>query len=270
MIKYWELKVKECFELNILAIGDIVGKVGIDKLAKEIKGIVEEKQIDFIIVNGENSADGMGITEKEYKEILKLNADIITLGNHTWAKKDVFKFINEPYIIRPANYPSGVPGVGYKIMTCNNKKIAIINLLGRAEIGILTENPFICVDKIIEKIKNDVDIIMVDFHAEASAEKKAMGYHLDGKATVMFGTHTHIQTADEQILPKGTGYITDIGMTGPKDSVIGMEIGASLKRFVTTLPEKYKIASGEAILNGCVFKINDENCRVESIKRVSC
>ena len=258
--------------MNILVIGDIVGKVGFDKLKSELPRLREENEIDFVIVNGENIAEGMGMTEKNYRDLIALDIDVITMGNHTWAKKDIFKFINEERIIRPANYPKGVPGVGYRIFKCNGKKICVINLLGRAEINVLTENPFQQVSKIIKKVEveDNVDIIILDFHAEASAEKKAMGYYLDGKASIVFGTHTHIQTADEQILPNGTGYITDIGMTGPKHSVIGMETEASIKRFVTALPEKYKIASGEAILNGVVFKLNDENCRIESINRISC
>lgn len=256
--------------MNILAIGDIVGKIGFTKLRQELPNLISENEIDFIIVNAENIAEGMGITEKNYKDLLELNIDAITMGNHTWAKKDIFKFINESNIIRPANYPKGVPGAGYRIFDCKDKKIAVMNLLGRAEINILTENPFQYADKIINKIKEEVDIIVLDFHAEATAEKKAMGYFLDGKVNVVFGTHTHIQTADEQILPKGTAYITDIGMTGPKHSIIGMDIDASTKRFLTALPEKYKIASGEAILNGVMFKINDENCRIENIKRISC
>ena len=255
--------------MNILVVGDLVGKVGMDKLKKELPDLLEKYNIDFLIVNAENVAEGMGITEKDYKELLILNVDAITMGNHTWAKKEIFKFIDEPRIIRPANYPKGVPGVGYRRFTCKGKKITVINLLGRAEINILTENPFQCAEKIVKSVEQETDIIIIDFHAEATAEKKAMGYFMDGKANIIFGTHTHIQTADEQILPKGTAYITDIGMTGPKNSIIGMDIQASVKRFVTALPEKYKIASGEAILNACVFEINDENCKIENIIRIN-
>ncbi len=256
--------------MNILIIGDIVGKAGINKLKENLPSLVKEKKIDFIIANAENVADGMGITEKAYRDLLILNIDVITMGNHTWAKKEVFKIIDEPHIIRPANYPKGVPGCGYRIYNCKNKKIAVINLLGRAELNILTENPFQYANKIIGKIKNEADIIIVDFHAEATAEKKSMGYYLDGKVQVVYGTHTHIQTADEQILSKGTAYITDVGMTGPKNSVLGMETDVAIKRFLTSLPEKYKIASGEAFLNSIIVKINDETCRVESINRMNC
>lgn len=229
--------------MKILAVGDLIGSSGIKELKKQLDPIKQTEAIDFVIVNGENAAEGMGITEQNFNEILALKVDVITMGNHTWGKKDIFKFIDHPQLIRPANYPKGVVGKGYNIYTCQNKKIAVINLIGRVDINILSENPFLIVKEIVEKIQNEVDMIFVDFHAEATAEKIAMGHFLDGKVTGIFGTHTHVQTADEKVLPKGTGYITDIGMTGPKHSVIGMDITASLKRFETTLPERYKIAN---------------------------
>ncbi len=255
--------------MNILAIGDLVGDAGLKKLGQEIKKIKEENEIDFTIVNGENVADGMGIIKKQFDEIINIGTDVVTMGNHTWGKKDIFTFIDDPKIIRPANYPSGVCGKGYNIYTCKDKKIAVINLIGRTDMNVLTENPFQIAKKIIKSVKEKgADIIIVDFHAEATAEKIAMSYHLDGEATIVYGTHTHVQTADEKITEKGTGYITDIGMTGPKESVIGMNIEASLKRFVTTLPEKYRVATGETMLNGCVFQIDDTTNKVTSIKRI--
>ncbi len=211
----------------------------------------------------------MGITEKDFKVILSAGANVVTLGNHTWAKKDVFNIIDDERLIRPANYPEGVVGHGYGIYKVGGKKIAVISAMGRTNINVLTENPFLIVDDIVNKIKNDVDYIILDFHAEATAEKLAMGYYLDGKINVIFGTHTHIQTADDRILPKGTAYITDIGMTGPRESIIGMDIKASLKRFVTTLPEKYKLAESDAILNGCIFDINEENGHITKITRIN-
>ena len=253
--------------MKILAIGDIVGEAGVEELEKKLPKIKEENNIDFVIVNGENAAGGMGINQKNFNGMLKAGANVVTLGNHTWAKKDVFGFINDSQIIRPANYSKGLPGKGYGIYECNGKKIAVINLIGRVDINVLSENPFQVAKKIIQKIKDEVDIIIVDFHAEATAEKIAMGRYLDGYITAMFGTHTHVQTADEKVLPKGTGYITDIGMTGPENSVIGMDIDASIKRFETTLPERYKIAEGPCILNGCIFEIN-ENSKVTNIERI--
>lgn len=255
--------------MKILAVGDLIGSAGIRKLRTELSKIREQEKIDFVIVNGENSAEGMGITENNFKDILDVNVDVITMGNHTWGKKDIFKFIDHPKLIRPANYPEGVVGKGYNIYSCKNKKIAVINLIGRVDINILSENPFITAKQIIQEIENKVDMIIIDFHAEATAEKIALGYFLDGKVTAIFGTHTHVQTADETILEKGTAYITDIGMTGPKKSVIGMDVDASIKRFETTLPERYKIATGECIFNGVIFEIDDMTNKVKEIKRVN-
>ena len=190
------------------------------------------------------------------------------MGNHTWGKKDIFSIIDNQKLLRPANYPKDVPGNGYGIYECGEKTICVINLIGRVDMNVLSENPFIVVKDIIKDVENIADIIIIDFHAEATAEKIAMGYYLDGEVTCVFGTHTHVPTADEKILEKGTAYITDVGMTGPKKSVIGMNIEASLKRFVTTLPERYKISEEkESFLNGCILEINDETCRAEKIKR---
>ena len=253
--------------MKILAVGDIVGTSGLKKVKEEIPILRKEKDIDFIIINAENSADGMGITEKIYKDLMQLNADVVTMGNHTWAKKDIFNFIDEKRLIRPANYSKNNPGKGYGIYECKGKKIGVINLIGRATMNVLSENPFLVVKEIVEEIKGKTDMIFVDFHAEATAEKIAMGYYLDGYVTGVFGTHTHVQTADEKILTKGTAYITDIGMTGPEYSVIGMNIEASIKRFETSLPEKYKVAEGASIFNGCIFE-TDECGKVIKLERI--
>lgn len=254
--------------MKILAVGDLVGEGGVKKLKELLPKIREEEKIDFVIVNAENSAGGMGITTKIFNELKALNIDAMTMGNHTWGKKDIFTFIDDPKLLRPANYPNNVPGKGYGIYNCKGKKICVVNLIGRTDMNVLSENPFQKMQEILKEVRSQADIIILDFHAEATAEKIAMGYYLDGRITAMFGTHTHVQTADETILEKGTGYITDIGMTGPKKSVIGMDVSASLKRFETTLPEKYKLADGNCMLNGCIFEINDESCRVEKITRV--
>lgn len=255
--------------MNILAIGDIVGEIGVKKIVKELPKLKEKYDIDFCIINGENSAGGMGITKKIFDSLINAGADVITMGNHTWGKKDIFSFIDDKRIVRPANYTKGLPGNDYSIVNKNNKRIAVINLIGRTSMGFLSENPFIVANDIYNKLKNQADIFVLDFHAEATAEKIAMGYYMDGKYTIVYGTHTHVQTADEQMLEKGTAYITDIGMTGPKKSVIGMDVGVSFKRFVTSLPERYKLADSEAMINGCVFKINDETNRTEEIIRIN-
>ena len=254
--------------MKILAVGDIVGESGVRKLKEELPRIKKEKNIDFVITNGENSAGGMGLTEKNFKDIIEAGTNVVTMGNHTWGKKDIFKFIDNPNLLRPANYPKGVVGKGLGIYECKGKKIAVMNFLGRVDLNILTENPFVLAKEMVEEIQNKVDMIFIDFHAEATAEKIAMGRFLDGKITALFGTHTHVQTADEQILPNGTAYITDLGMTWPKESVIGMDIQASLKRFETTLPEKYKLAEGSCILNAVVFDTNDENNKITGIERI--
>lgn len=253
--------------MKILAVGDLVGETGVEKLKRTLPNLQEAEHIDFTIINGENSAGGMGMTSKIYNELNRLNIDVITMGNHTWGKKDIFTFIDDKKIIRPANYSKGCPGKGYTIIQKDNKKIAVVNLIGRTDMGVLSDNPFTCIDHIIEKLK--VDIIVLDFHAEATAEKIAMGYYVDGRITAMFGTHTHVQTADENILENGTGYITDVGMTGPEKSVIGMDVDASLKRFVTSLPEKYKLAEGRCMLNGVIFDIDDETNKVKKIYRIN-
>ncbi len=255
--------------MKILAVGDIVGEAGVRKLKDELPKIKKEENIDFVITNGENAAGGMGLTEKNFKDILEAGTNVITMGNHTWGKKDIFKFIDNPKLLRPVNYPKGVVGKGLGIYECKDKKIAVMNFLGRVDINILTENPFILAKEMVDELQDKVDMIFIDFHAEATAEKIAMGRYLDGKITALFGTHTHVQTADEQILPKGTAYITDLGMTGPKNSVIGMDIQASIKRFETALPEKYKLAEGECILNAVAFEIDDTSNRVISIKRLN-
>ena len=255
--------------MKILAIGDLIGTSGIKKMREVLPELRKKEEIDFVIVNGENSAEGMGITKKNFEEILAEKVNVITMGNHTWGKKDIFEFIDHPKLIRPANYTKGVVGKGYGIYTCKNKKIAVINLIGRVDINVLSENPFTLAKEIIEEIEKKVDIIIIDFHAEATAEKIALGYYLDGKATAIYGTHTHVQTADETILEQGTAFITDIGMTGPKKSVIGMDVSASIKRFETTLPERYKIATGACKFNGVIFDIDDNTNKVKAIKRIN-
>ena len=253
--------------MNILAIGDLVGENGVEKLKKNLNNLQEAESIDFTIVNAENAAGGMGLTTKIFNELKKLDIDVFTMGNHTWGKKDIFSFINDPRLIRPANYSKGVPGRGYTIIEKDNKKVAVINLIGRTDIGVLSENPFTCIDNILSKV--DAKIKILDFHAEATAEKIAMGYYVDGRMSAMFGTHTHVQTADEKILTNGTGYITDVGMTGPSNAVIGMDKEVALKRFVTSLPERYKLAEGECMLNGIIFDIDEESGKTKRLYRIN-
>ena len=255
--------------MRVLAVGDLVGESGVRKLKEVLPKLRQEAKIDFVIVNAENSAGGMGITTAIFNDLKRLNVNAITMGNHTWGKKDIFTFIDDDLINRPANYSRGVVGKGYHIYNQNGKNICVVNLIGRTDMGVQSDNPFSKMEDILNEVKGKADIIIVDFHAEATAEKIAMKHFLDGKVTAIFGTHTHVQTADEEVTTKGTAYITDIGMTGPKNSVIGMDVEASVKRFVTSLPERYKLAEGSCILNGCIIEINDENCRAVSVERVN-
>ena len=256
--------------MRFLAIGDLVSRGGLEMLNTHLANLQEAEHIDFTIVNAENCSDGMGLNSRDFNDLKKLNIDVITMGNHTWAKKDIFSYIDneDSNIVRPANYSEGLPGRSYIIKRKDGKNICVINLIGRTDMGVLSNNPFQCFDKLYEQIKYDADIIIVDFHAEATAEKIAFKNYADGRATCVFGTHTHVQTADEQITSLGTGFITDIGMTGPKNSVIGMDIEASLKRFVTSLPERYKVAAGECILNGIIF-LSYEEGKTTTISRIN-
>lgn len=255
--------------MKILAIGDIVGDTGVKFLQENLSRIKRENNIDFVIANVENSSDGMGITKKTYNTLNFLDIDVMTMGNHTWSKKDVFELLDNNNLIRPANFYKTVPGSGYNIYECNGKKIAVINLIGRVYIDNPSDNPFAVVDEIIEKVKEEADVIVVDFHAEATAEKIAMAYYLKDRVSILFGTHTHVQTSDERIID-GLGYITDLGMTGPETSVLGLRVEIALKRFTKGLPERYKVAEGNPIFNGCIFEIDDKTCRCININRISC
>ena len=255
--------------MKILAVGDIVGNIGLNKLKEDLPKLIEEENIDFVVVNAENTSTGMGLTTKDFNILKSLQINTLTMGNHTWGKRDIFSFINDKILIRPANYSKGVPGKGYGKYECNGKKIIVMNLIGRTDMNILSENPFTVAEELVHRLRKEADIIILDFHAEATAEKIAMKHFLDGQVNIIFGTHTHVQTADEEITEKGTGYITDLGMTGPKNSVIGMDVGASTKRFITSLPERYKLAEGEAKLNGCIFELDEESNKVVNIYRIN-
>lgn len=257
--------------MNILVIGDIVGAPGMEALRRNISKLKQEFNIDFTIANGENSADGMGITLKILKDMYALGVDIVTMGNHTWGKKEIFSFIDdEDRLIRPANYTKGICGKGYTILPCKNMKIGVMNLIGRVDTGGSYDSPFEVADEEITKMKKEgADIIVIDFHAEATAEKKALAYYLKDKVNILFGTHTHVQTNDDTIYETGMGYITDVGMTGPKDSIIGMAPEAALKRFLTQIPERYACASGEPMLNAVVFEFDERAKKVTRIDKIS-
>ena len=254
--------------MKILAIGDIIGSPGRTYLKENLSRIKEQYQIDFIIANGENTAGGVGIDLRCATELFDAGANVITLGNHTWRKKDVVKILDDPRVVRPINYLEGTKGEGCRIINFNSKKIAVLNAVGRTDMN-PAENPFVAVSKKVDEIKEKVDIIILDFHAEATSEKIAMGHYLDGRVNCVYGTHTHVQTADEKILEKGTAYITDIGMTGPKDSVIGADKHVVMSIFVTEIPDHMPVAGGEAQFNGIVITIDDKTNKTTAIERVN-
>lgn len=257
--------------MKILFIGDIVGRPGRELIRRGLRGLVAHHQVDLVIANVENAAAGFGITKDIGDALLGWGVEVMTSGNHVWDKKEALTYIaSEPRLLRPANYPAGVPGRGsYVAQTGDGRAVGVINVMGRVFM-LNIDDPFAVVLREIEAIRHRTRIIVVDMHAEATSEKIAMGWHLDGKVTLVVGTHTHVQTADERILPNGTAYLTDAGMTGPHDSIIGMEREPALRRFLTGLPAKFEPAAGNARLNGVVVEADDRTGRAVGITRVSC
>jgi len=253
--------------LKILHIGDIVGKRGRQIIKELVPKIKQEYQIDFCIANGENAAGGFGLTQKTAKEIFSAGIDSITSGNHIWDKKEVYQIIEDENILRPLNYPPGVPGRGYNFYKVKNDILAVINLSGRVFVDEL-DCPFRAVISEINKIKEKTKNIIVDMHAEATSEKIAMGWYLDGKVSAVIGTHTHVQTADERILPEGTAYITDVGMTGARDSVIGVKKEIIIKRFLTQIPLRFEVAKGIGQICAVVVEIDSDTGKAKSIIRI--
>lgn len=258
----------EDWQMNIMMIGDICGQPGRRTAAHFIPILKEKYDLHLIIANGENSAGGVGITANVLEELLEMGIDCITTGNHVWDKKEVFNFIDtERSLIRPANYPPGTPGKGYHILSIQNRKVAIINLLGRVFMPPI-DCPFRTADQILSEIKKTCEVIIIDFHAEATSEKLALGYYLDGQISCIAGTHTHIQTADERIFPEGTAYISDIGMVGSWNSILGMDKEPVIKKFVTGLPAKFNVAANtESIFCAIIIKLDSTN-RITEITRI--
>ncbi len=256
--------------MNILVIGDIVGKPGRAILKSMLSKIQREQEISFTIANAENAAGGRGLTKDIKDDLLSMGIDVLTMGNHVWDNKSIFSFIDdEPRLIRPINYPGDCPGQGMHVYQAGfNKRIAVINASGRIYLPAL-DCPFQTVNEIVNEIKSKVDIIIVDFHAEATSEKMALAYYLDGRVSAVLGTHTHIQTADEKILSGGTAYITDLGMTGPADSILGMEKQSIIDKFLNARPARFEVATGPAQLQGVILKIDEESNAVLHIERFS-
>ena len=255
--------------MRILIVGDAVGRPGRRTFAKLTAQLKKEREIDLVIINGENSAGGRGITRESMDELIAGGADVVTTGNHIWDRKEVKAIIDtEPYLIRPANYPEGAPGKGYCIYPHKYKTVGVMNLSGRAFMTPI-DCPFQKADEILRDLKDRCDIIILDFHAEATSEKQAMGYYLDGRVNAVVGTHTHTQTADERLLPKGTAYITDLGMVGARDSILGVKVECILDKFLHALPVKFDVAEGMCIYNAVIVEIDNATNATVGIERIS-
>jgi len=255
--------------LNLLFIGDIVGRPGRAAIRQRLPELLSRYQIEFTIANGENAAGGLGITPSVAEDLLSAGVDVLTTGNHVWRHREFLEFAeSEPRVVRPANFPPGAPGRGAEAyVTPHSGSVGVLNLVGRVFMDPL-ECPFRAADRGIESLRGKTNVIVVDIHAEASSEKVALGWYLDGRVGAVIGTHTHVQTADERLLPNGTAYITDVGMTGPRDSVIGMRQEAVVERFLTGMPTRFEVATGPTILSGVVVAIDAETGRARSIERV--
>ena len=254
-------------EFKVLAVGDVVGNPGLNEIRRNLRKLIRKTNADFTIVNGENAAV-VGITPDQAEDIFDAGADVITLGNHSFQKREIVPYMEDNRrILRPYNYAPQTPGEGVGIYETKVGPIAVIDLIGRVNMDYTPDNPFLLVEKAMKNIKTK--IILVEIHAEATSEKLAMGYMLDGKVSALWGTHTHVPTADTQILPNGTGYVTDLGMTGPKHSVLGIRPDLSINRFRGDLPERYRWAEGETKMEAVLFTIDSQSGRCIAAERVS-
>jgi metallophosphoesterase (TIGR00282 family) len=256
--------------MRILLIGDIVGKPGRDLVRRGLPSLVDHHQIDIVIANAENAAAGFGITREIGDQLLGWGVDVMTSGNHIWDRKEAIDYIGaEPRLLRPANFPPGTPGNGsYLARTTDGKTVGVINVMGRVFMTPI-DDPFAVVSREVEAMRERTRLIVVDFHAEATSEKSAMGWHLDGKVAAVIGTHTHVQTADERILPRGTAFLTDVGMTGPHDSIIGVEVDAALGRFLSAMPARFDTATGNPRLNAVVVEADERTGLALDVERLS-
>lgn len=255
--------------MKILFIGDVVGSPGREMVKEYLPKLKEKYRPNVTIINGENAAAGKGITEKIYKEFLSWGAQVVTLGNHAWNKREIFDFIDDAkYLIRPANFPTGNPGVGLTFININGIEVAVINLQGRTFMQMI-DDPFLKADELIAEAQKRTKVIFIDFHAEATSEKQAFAWYVDGRVSAVVGTHTHTQTADERILPDGTGYITDVGMTGPYDGILGVERETIIKRFITNLPGRFEVVKNTRTqLNGFVVTIDENTGKATKVERI--
>ncbi|MBS4189307.1 TIGR00282 family metallophosphoesterase [Bacillus sp. FJAT-49705] len=255
--------------MNILFVGDVVGSMGRDMVKEYVPKLKEKYRPQITIINGENAAGGKGITEKIYRGFLETGAQAVTLGNHTWDNKEIFEFIDEAkYLVRPANFPEGNPGKGIVYLKYNAEEIAVISLQGRTFLPAI-DCPFRKAEELVQEARKRTPFIFVDFHAEATSEKQAMGWYLDGKVSAVVGTHTHVQTADNRILPEGTAFMSDVGMTGPYDGILGVERDAVIKRFLTSMPVRFEVPKeGRAQLSAALIDIDNKTGKAKRIERI--
>ncbi len=250
-------------QLLILVIGDVVGKPGRKAINELVTPLRDELAVDLVIANGENAAGGLGMTPDTAQEMLEAGVDVLTSGNHIWAQKDIIPYLDsQTPILRPLNYPSTAPGRGH--LTKNG--VAVVNIIGRTFMGNYVDCPFKAMDKLLPDLRTPV--VIVDFHAEATSEKVAMGRYLDGRVTAMFGTHTHVGTVDSSILPKGTAYVTDIGMVGPMDSIIGDDVDSVLHHFLTALPHRITVGKGKSIFNAMLVTVDEDTGKASNVERI--
>ena len=253
-------------DFKVLCVGDVVGNPGLDRVSRSLRYLKRKTGADFVIVNGEN-ASAIGMTPQQGEEILDAGADVITMGNHTWAKREIVPYLEDcPQILRPANYAPQVPGRGWAEFDTKAGTVAVIDLIGRCGMDYGPENPFLLVEKILKQTR--AKIVLVEIHAEATSEKLAMGWMLDGRVSAVWGTHTHVPTADAQILLKGTGYVTDLGMTGPKNSILGIRPELSIQKFRGDLTERYKWAEGPTKMEAVLFTIDSATSKCKAAERV--
>lgn len=254
--------------MNILVLGDVVSDAGCRFLRKKLPAFKRLKNIDFCIANGENSAAGNGITPLSVQELFSSGVDFITTGNHVYRRKEVYELLDEnEFIIRPCNYPETNPGRGVALVDLGRYSVGVINLMGTMFSESL-ENPFRAADRALKELEGKTKVILVDFHAEATSEKQALAYYLDGRVSAVFGTHTHVLTNDERILPAGTGYITDIGMCGVENSVLGVKKELIIEKFMTNMPVRFDAAEGDCMINGCIFTVDEKTGRCTAVEPV--
>ncbi len=253
-------------EFRVLAVGDVVGGPGLERIRRSLRWLKRKTNADFVVVNGENAAV-VGITPDQADQILDAGADVITMGNHTWSKREIVPYMDEcPQILRPANYAPQVPGRGFGVYETKAGDVAVIDLIGRVSMDYGPDNPFTVVERLLKEVKTK--IVLVELHAEATSEKLALGYMLDGRVSAVWGTHTHVPTADARVLPKGTGYCTDLGMTGPQESVLGIRPEMSIAKFKGDLPERYRWADGPTKIEAVLFTIDSATGKCLKAERV--